>query len=70
MNFNQPRDALGKFRRLGRAAAAGKKAPRGLGKSRAGGKQTNSKSSGGTLAGVPAAKANKKPKDPGEGSKS
>lgn len=69
MKFNQPRDALGKFRRQGRAAAAGIKAPRGLGKSRAGGKQTNTNSSGGTLAGVPAAKANKKPKDPGEGSK-
>jgi hypothetical protein len=70
MNFNQPRDALGRFRRQGRAAAAGQKAPRGLGKNRVGGKQTNSKSSGGTLAGVPAAKANRKPKDPGEGSKS
>lgn len=69
MKFNQPRDALGKFRRMGRAVAAGKKAPRGLGKNRAGGKQTNVNSSGGPLAGVPAAKANRKPKDPGEGSK-
>lgn len=70
MNFNQPRDALGRFRRQGRAAAAGKRAPRGLGKSRVGGKQTSAKASGGPIAGVPAAKANRKPKDPGEGSKS
>lgn len=58
----QARDVLGRFAAKGRRVSQGVRAKKGLGKIRAGAKQTNTKAAGGPIAGVPLAKANKKPK--------
>lgn len=58
----QARDALGRFATKGRRVTQGVRAKKGLGKVRAGSKQTNAKAAGGPIAGVPQAKADKKPK--------
>jgi hypothetical protein len=56
------RDALGRFAAKGRKVTKGVRVHKGLGKVRAGSRQTNVKASGGPIAGVPSSKANKKPK--------
>lgn len=56
----QARDALGRFAAKGRRAAQGAKAKKGLGKIRAGSRDTNVKASGGPIAGVPSGKSMKR----------
>ena len=63
------RDALGRFAAKGRAVTKGVRAKKGLGKVRAGSRKTSVKAAGGPIAGVPSAKAHKKPKDVGTGEK-
>lgn len=56
------RDALGRFAAKGRAVTKGVRAKKGLGKVRAGKRNTSVKAVGGPIAGVPSGKTMKKPR--------